>query len=205
MPRLFLASNNAHKVAELRSMLATLDPPWEVGGLADLAPHIDWIEDGESFVANAKIKAQAVRQYTNACVLADDSGLVVDCLGGAPGVRSSRYAGEAANDAANNAKLLGAIAGRSTSELSARFVCTLYFLDEDGVGHEFTGALEGHLTSQPRGNSGFGYDPLFVPVVAPAGWSGCTLAELPPELKNKISHRAAAFVAFRSWLATRRF
>jgi len=184
-------------------MLASLDPPWQVASARELAPEVSWVEDGDSFLANAKIKAAALRRLTQDCVLADDSGLVVDILGGDPGVYSSRYAGREGDDSANNQKLLKAIAGRPSSDLDARFVCTLYFVDEKGEGHAFTGTLEGHLTHHPAGDHGFGYDPIFVPNNPPAGWQGRTLAEMPAAVKNAISHRAAAFQAWRQWLATR--
>jgi XTP/dITP diphosphohydrolase len=203
MPRLYLASNNAHKVQELSAMLATLDPPWQVASAKELSPAVSWVEDGDSFLANARIKAEVLRGLTSECVLADDSGLVVDILGGEPGVYSSRYAGRDGDDAANNLKLLRAIAGRPASDLNARFVCTLYFIEENGTGHEFTGTLEGRLTHHPAGEHGFGYDPLFVPSNPPAGWQGRTLAEMPASVKNAISHRAAAFKAWRQWLARR--
>lgn len=203
MPRLYLASNNAHKVAELGTMLATLDPPWQVASAKELSPEISWIENGDTFLANAKIKADALRRLTHDCVLADDSGLVVDILDGAPGVYSSRYSGLEGDDTANNQKLLQAIAGRRAADLTARFVCTLYFVDEQGVGREFVGTLEGRLTHHPAGQHGFGYDPLFVPDCPPPGYEGRTLAEMPASVKNAISHRAAAFKAWRQWLETR--
>ena len=203
MPRLFLASNNAHKAAELSALLASLSPPWEVLLARDLVPGIVWNEVGDSFLANARIKAEALRAHTSACVLADDSGLVVDALGGAPGVHSRSYAGVDGDDRSNNAKLAAAIKGRSEQDLTARFVCTLYFIDELGEGHEFTGVLEGHLTHTARGSHGFGYDPLFVPKLSDPAWLGRTIAELPSPVKNQISHRAKAFAALGQWLAKR--
>ena len=203
MPRLYLASNNAHKAIELTALLATLSPPWEVHLARDLAPGITWDEIGDSFLANARIKAEALRAHTSACVLADDSGLVVDVLGGEPGVHSSRYAGIDGDDRANNAKLAGAIKSYQEQDLTARFVCTLYFIDESGQGHEFTGVLEGHLTHVARGSHGFGYDPLFVPKLSDPAWQGRTLAEIPGPVKNQISHRALAFAALERWLAKR--
>lgn len=203
MPRLYLASNNAHKAAELTGLLAALSTPWEVGLARDLAPGITWDEVGDSFLANARIKAEALRAYTSTCVLADDSGLVVDVLAGAPGVHSSRYAGVDGDDHSNNAKLAAAIKDYPEHALSARFVCTLYFIEESGTGHEFTGVLEGHLTQAPRGSHGFGYDPLFVPRLSDPAWQGRTLAEMPGDVKNQISHRAQAFAVWAQWLAGR--
>ena len=195
MPRLYLASNNRHKADELQQLLGELTPPWTVGLARDLAPGITCDESGDTFLANAQIKAEAVRALTKDCVLADDSGLVVDALGGLPGVHSSRYAGLEADDQANNAKLLAAVSHLPLAALTARFVCTLYFIDAAGQGHAFSGSCAGHLTLVPSGNQGFGYDPLFVPLGAKV-----TMADMGSAEKNSISHRRQAFDAFARWL-----
>jgi XTP/dITP diphosphohydrolase len=189
---LYLASNNRHKAEELGAMLGDR---FEVRLARELVPGITWNEDGETFLANASIKAQAVRAHTRSPVLADDSGLIVDVLGGAPGVHSSRYAGLDGDDAANNAKLLREVAGFPVAALTARFVCTLYFVDSQGKGHAFTGDCRGHIVRAARGAHGFGYDPLFE-----VAGTGRTMAELSAAEKNALSHRRAAFDAFRDWL-----
>ena len=195
MPRLYLASNNRHKAAELQQLLGALKPAWTVALARDLDPAIAWDESGDTFLANARIKAEAVRALTKECVLADDSGLVVDALGGLPGVHSSRYAGRDGDDLANNAKLQAATSHLEGSQLTARFMCTLYFIDAAGEGHAFTGSCEGHLTHRPSGKQGFGYDPLFVP----SGGSK-TMADMDSAEKNAIIHRSKAFAAFAHWL-----
>ncbi len=189
---LYLASHNRHKVEELGAMLGGR---FRVLGAASLGPGVTWVESGDTFLANARIKADAVRRHTDEAVLADDSGLEVEALGGAPGVHSARYAGKDGDDQANNAKLLAAIRDLPDTALAARFVCTLYFLDEDGAGHAFTGACRGRLIRHPRGAHGFGYDPLFV-----VDGFGRTLAELAADEKNRVSHRRAAVDAFCAWL-----
>jgi len=144
-------------------------------------------EDGETFAANARKKAQTVARLTGRLTLADDSGLEVAALDGAPGVRSARYAGEAADDAANNRKLLAALAGVPRSGRRGAFVCAMALCAPDGDCRFFSGRLEGLIVEEPRGDGGFGYDPLFlVPEY------GKTLAELPLEIKNRISHRGQA-------------
>ena len=205
MPRLYLASNNAHKAEELSALLADLTfggTKFEVALARALDPALDWDESGSTFAANAQIKADAVRRLTSDAVLADDSGLEVEALGGAPGVHSSRYAGPEATDADNNAKLLGALAGKSLAERRARFVCTLYFLPPVAANmgpKVFTGTLPGRITLEPKGAHGFGYDPLFL-LEEPPAYAHRSLAELPAAAKNAISHRARAFAAFAAWL-----
>jgi XTP/dITP diphosphohydrolase len=198
--RLYLASNNLHKAEELGAMLAQAGQRVTVGLARELAPGIGWDESGDTFLANAKIKADTVRRHTREAVLADDSGLIVDALDGAPGVHSSRYAGKDGDDAANNAKLLRALAGLPADRRAARFVCTLYFIGADGETQSFSGKCEGSIAFAPQGLHGFGYDPLFL--VASAG--GRTMAELTAEEKNALSHRRRAFDQFAAWLAARR-
>lgn len=182
MPRLLIATKNAHKTAEFRALLG---PGWEV---TDLNAHAEVAapeETGATFAENAAIKAEAAARLFEGLVLADDSGLEVDALGGAPGVRSARYAGEDAGDAENRARLLRELAGRSGR--GARFRCVLALAGAAGATRLFEGAVEGRILEAERGEGGFGYDSLFVP----QGYEE-TFAELPAEVKNRESHRARA-------------
>jgi XTP/dITP diphosphohydrolase len=198
--RLLLATHNEHKRREFARLLAG----YEVDVLPDdveLPP-----EDGETFVENALGKARAAAGATGAVTIADDSGIEARALGGAPGVRSARYAGEWATDEENLAKLLcEAPAG---SELT--YVCALVYLDpRAGVERVFEARCTGTLASQPRGGGGFGYDPAFLPDeqdwVSPTPESAPTLtmAELSDEQKDAISHRGRATSALLEWLAER--
>ncbi|HXV19496.1 MAG TPA: RdgB/HAM1 family non-canonical purine NTP pyrophosphatase, partial [Desulfuromonadales bacterium] len=154
----------------------------------DVFPDLPEVEeDGETFADNARKKAVTVARLTGRLTLADDSGLEVMHLGGAPGVRSARYAGAVADDAANNRKLLAALAGVPRAGRRGAFVCAMALCGPDGGCRFFSGRLEGIIGEEPRGDGGFGYDPLFlVPEY------GKTLAELPLEIKNRISHRGQA-------------
>lgn len=189
---LYLASNNPHKAEELRDLTRGL---FDVRLAKELDPGIGWDETGTTFAANAKIKADRVRRLTDAAVLADDSGLEVDALAGAPGVYSSRYAGRDGDDRANNAKLLRELADVADERRGARFVCTLYFVDEGGVGHVFRGTCEGRILHEPRGSHGFGYDPLFL-----VAGDTRAMAEMSEVEKNAISHRGRAVAAWLSSL-----
>lgn len=191
-----IASNNAHKAQEIAEALSF--PGWEFGTLRQLGIESDPAEDADTFLGNARIKARAAREASGGkAVLADDSGLEVDALGGAPGVYSARYAGEDAADAENNAKLLAALADVPDSERTARFVCTLVFIDEDGAETVARGTVEGRIGREGRGENGFGYDPLFLPDVFA---DGRTLAEAAPEEKNAVSHRGNALRKLRELL-----
>ena len=189
-----IASNNAHKAREIAEALDF--PGWEFRTLRELGIASDPREDADTFEGNARIKARAAREASGGrAVLADDSGLVVDALDGAPGVRSARYAGEGAADADNNAKLLDALAGVPDAQRTARFVCTLVFIDEDGSEEVAHGVVEGRIGHAERGEHGFGYDPLFLPDV----FGGeRTLAEALPQEKNAVSHRGNALRALRA-------
>jgi XTP/dITP diphosphohydrolase len=186
--RLVLASRNPHKLMELEPLLA----PHELEPLPDdleLPP-----ETGETFADNALIKARAVAHATGKPALADDSGIAAAALGGRPGVRSARYAGEGATDAENLAKLLREVPDDGARRVT--YVCALAYVN----GHEellVEGRCEGTLTSKPRGSGGFGYDPAFVPADDD---SGRTMAELSPEEKDAISHRGRAARALREKL-----
>ncbi|MBE2185309.1 MAG: RdgB/HAM1 family non-canonical purine NTP pyrophosphatase [Rhodothermales bacterium] len=182
--RLVLATRNAGKIRELERLL-------EGTGMAvepcpSDAPEV--VEDGDTLAANAEKKARAVHAFTGLAALADDTGLEVDALGGRPGVRSARFAGETATDADNRARLLRELDGQPSR---ARFRTVVAFVDESGALHTFVGVCEGTIGTQERGTSGFGYDALFIP----DGYDQ-TFAELPLDTKNRISHRARALAAF---------
>jgi XTP/dITP diphosphohydrolase len=161
--------------------------------ITDLSSPISWTEDGDTFAANALIKALAVRKHTDFDILADDSGLEVHALNLAPGVRSARYSGNGAKDSQNNEKLLREL-GNQTDRRAA-FVCALVYWEKEGVPQTFIGKLHGQIARSPRGAFGFGYDPLFIP----DGFSE-SLAELGPETKNQISHRARALAKLKEYL-----
>jgi XTP/dITP diphosphohydrolase len=180
---LLIATRNAHKTAEIRAMLG---PDWTV---TDLNAHPELPspdETGSTFMANAELKAAAAAERFDGLVLADDSGLEVDALGGAPGVRSARYAGEGATDAGNRAKLLRELAG-TPGPRTARFRCAMALARGGEIVGRFEGAVKGSLLDEERGEGGFGYDALFVPEGERE-----TFAQLPAETKNRLSHRARA-------------
>ena len=204
MKTVVIATNNAHKVSEIRSALNF--EGWEFKTLAEAGLASDPVEDADSFEGNARIKARAAAEAVRAAgltaaVLADDSGLAVDALDGAPGVYSSRYAGADGDDRANNAKLLAELAAVPDGERTARFVCTLVFMDEDGTETVARGTIEGAIGREARGSEGFGYDPLFIP---DAFGGALTLAEVPQARKNAVSHRGNALRALRDSLASDR-
>jgi XTP/dITP diphosphohydrolase len=191
--RICFASGNKHKVAEIAAMLEPRG--WAV---EPLVLTVD--EDAPTFAGNAEKKARAALARSGLPSLADDSGLEVDALDGAPGVLSARYAGEGHDDAANNAKLLAALAGVPDEKRTARFRCALVFVDVDGTRLVAEGACEGRIGHAGRGTGGFGYDPLLL-VAGDA--EGRTMAELAPEEKNRISHRARALAKMADALANR--
>ena len=194
-PTVVVATGNAHKVAEIQAAADVAGLDYTFRAILDLVP--GWpspAEDGDTFEANAAIKARAGFEVLGLPTLADDSGLMVDALDGAPGVLSARYAGEQGNDVANNEKLLAALAGVSEGERSARFVSCLVLVGLDALlpnAPDYltaSGTCEGQIARTPRGNEGFGYDPLFLPEATP----GFTMAELSMAEKNTISHRGHA-------------
>jgi XTP/dITP diphosphohydrolase len=197
--RVLFATTNPHKLDEVRPVLAEVGI--EVEGLDAYGDLPEPVEDGDTFAANARIKAEAYARATGRRCLAEDSGLEVDALDGRPGVYSARYAGaegdRATRDRANNDKLLREVAAVPEAERSARFVCAMCLADPDGtVVAETRGTYEGVITSEPRGENGFGYDPLlYLPD------ADCTSAELSPEAKNARSHRGAAVRAMATKLA----
>lgn len=190
--RLVLATRNAHKVVELERML---------GGAVGLDPLPDAVElppeTGTTFAANALIKARAAAAATGRAALADDSGIEADALGGAPGVRSARYAGPDATDAENLARFRAEVPPGSR----VRYVCVIAHVDPDGAERTFAGACAGTMAAAPRGTVGFGYDPVFLADEDPLG-AGRTMAELAPGEKDAISHRGRAAEALRVWLAS---
>lgn len=190
--RLLLASNNPGKLVELQALLRGL--PVEVTSRPDL-PEV--AETGETFLENAILKACAAATWSGEWALADDSGLEVDALGGAPGVRSRRYAGRDATDAERNARLLARLAKVPDPKRTARFRCVLALMGPDGRVWTAEGVCEGRITHAPRGEHGFGYDPIF----QVAGLDR-TMAELTPEEKDRLSHRARALAAMAETLRT---
>lgn len=187
--RIVLATNNAKKRVELERILAGLDvelvPMGELG-----LPSPD--EDGVTFEANALIKARAASEATGLPAIADDSGLEVDALDRAPGVRSARWAGTDGDDAANNARLVRELQAVPEDARGARFVCVAALVATDGTEVTERGSMEGRVRDHPTGDGGFGYDPYFV-----AEGNEVSNAELAPEAKDAISHRGTAFRALR--------
>jgi XTP/dITP diphosphohydrolase len=195
--RLVIASANPGKLREFRALLAGL--PFEPVSQASLGV-ASVPETGASFAANALIKARHAAEATGAAAIADDSGLEVDALGGAPGLYSARYAGDSADDAANNAKLIAALEGVPMTGRRARYRCVLVYLagPEDAVPLNAEGVWEGFILESPRGKGGFGYDPYFwLPQL------GMSAAELDPDEKNRLSHRGIALRSLRAQLAAR--
>ena len=180
---LVLATRNPGKISEIKALL----PGVRVAPVASFAGCPEPEETGRTFEENALIKARAVSKYTGKIALADDSGLEVDALHGAPGVHSARYAGSDATDLDNIRRLLDALDGISDADRSARFRCVVAVVVPDGRTWTAEGVCEGCILQAPRGDAGFGYDPLFVP----AGYEN-TFAELDAGVKNRISHRALA-------------
>lgn len=193
MRRIVLASRNPGKIREIEAMLAGLGIT--LLSLNDYPQLPGIVEDGKSFLENALIKARVVAEATGETVLADDSGLEVDALRGAPGIYSARYAGNDADDSQNNAKLLDVLRGVPTAERGAAFRCVLVLYSPDGRYDAFEGRWEGRIAESPAGEGGFGYDPLFF---LPA--EGLTAAQFLPEVKNRISHRGRAFAKLREKL-----
>jgi XTP/dITP diphosphohydrolase len=194
--RVVVATRNQGKLRELIPLFEELEMGLELVTIDELAPHAELREDGLTFEDNALAKARQAAAATGLPALADDSGLEVDALDGAPGVHSARYAGVGATDAANNAKLLAAIRDVPPERRGARYRCVAAFVDPSrGLELGRAGACEGVLLEAPRGTGGFGYDPLFVPRVPGLPERGLTMAEISLPEKNRLSHRAAAFRA----------
>lgn len=196
MKKVVIATNNAHKVEEIRTALDF--EGWEFLTLSQCDSYDEPAEDADTFEGNALIKALAAHEHTGLAALADDSGLVVDALDGAPGVYSARYAGVHGDDAANNEKLLRELEGVSDDRRTARFVCSLAFVDEDGTQVFASGTIEGRIAHGLSGEGGFGYDPLFLPDEFAGAKS---LAEVTQDEKNAISHRGNALRVLKEKLS----
>lgn len=197
--KIIIASNNSHKISEIQQMLSDL--PVQIRSLKEEGIDIDVEEDGETFEENSKKKASEIARFLNLrgdkeyLVMADDSGLEVDFLNGAPGVYSARYAGEHGNDQMNNEKLLQELNGVPKEERTANFVCQLALIDSEGNYTAIRGEVKGVILEKPSGVDGFGYDPLFYydPYQK-------TFGELTAEQKNKVSHRSVALDKFKQKL-----
>jgi XTP/dITP diphosphohydrolase len=191
--KIVFATGNEGKVREVREMLDGMGI--ELVSLSDYAHVPEIVEDGKSFLENALKKAKIISEFTGETVLADDSGLQVDTLGGEPGIYSARYAGESATDEENNAALLTKLKNISQEKRTAFFCCVLVLYRADGRYDYFEGKWNGQIIEERRGNNGFGYDPIFfVPELKK------TAAELPAEIKNKVSHRGQAFAKLKKAL-----
>ncbi|PKQ15349.1 MAG: non-canonical purine NTP pyrophosphatase, RdgB/HAM1 family [Actinobacteria bacterium HGW-Actinobacteria-7] len=190
-----VATGNAGKLSEIRSALGSSG--WRFVSASELDD--SWPspeEDGATFQENARIKAVAAHERFGMAALADDSGLEVDALDGEPGVFSSRYSGPCATDGQNNQRLLTVLEGVPEADRAARFRCSIVLIAQDGTETVASGACEGRIGFEPRGDKGFGYDPLFLPLAVP----GKSMAELSLAEKNRISHRGAALDALRELL-----
>jgi len=183
-----IATTNRGKIREFGELLGNL--PLTLTSLAEFpgAPVVP--EDGATYAANATAKAVTIARWSDCVALADDSGLEVDALGGAPGVHSARYAGAEQDSRANVARLLEALAGVPSEKRTARFRCVIVVARPDGVTLTVEGSCEGWILEAPRGTSGFGYDPVFLDLP-----SGLSFAEMPAGMKNRLSHRARACMA----------
>jgi XTP/dITP diphosphohydrolase len=186
-----VATSNPGKLREIRAILGDL--PLSIRGL-DAFPRVEFPEEGDDYEANAAVKARVVARATGRAALADDSGLEVDGLDGAPGPRSARFGGPGLDDRKRAAALLDAMLDCTGDSRSARFVCVAALATRDGEVVTARGECPGRILEAPRGSGGFGYDPIFEVV------PGTAMAELPPERKNEISHRARALQALRGAL-----
>ena len=191
MQKLLVATGNSHKTDEIRAILGAGYVVSDLKAHPEL-PEVE--ETGTTFLENATLKAVEISKQVEGLILSDDSGLEVDALGGEPGVYSSRYAGEAGNDAANNKKLLHELQGKDNR--TARFRCVMVLAQDGEVLTSFDGAVEGRMLSELHGEGGFGYDPLFVP----DGYEQ-TFSQLSEGIKNQLSHRAVAMQKVVAWLA----
>ena len=198
MRELVLATRNPHKLEEAGAILSGADIV--VRGLEDFGDIPEVVEDRDTFEGNAAKKAEEVSRATGLPALADDSGLVVDALGGAPGVLSARYAGgdgdDNARNSANNAKLLSEMQAVADADRAARFVCVIALARDGRETRFFRGETSGMIGREPKGRGGFGYDPLFM-----SDDLGVTFAEAGPDEKNAVSHRGRALAAFADVLA----
>ena len=195
--KVVVGSRNAHKVREIEAIFREEGVGFELVTIDEVAPGTQLIEEEPTFEANALTKARQAAVATGMAAIADDSGIEVDALGGAPGVRSARYAGEPSDDRKNNEKLLRELAGVEEARRTARYRCAAAFVDGP-LEVVRSGSCEGRVLEAGRGTGGFGYDPLIlIPEV------GQTMAEIAPEVKNRLSHRSAAFRALAAALRGR--
>lgn len=192
MRKIVLASNNRHKIHEIQGIFG---PSWQVLGVSDVAPGLQWEETGKTFLENARIKIKALRPHVSGPIMADDSGLCVDALGGQPGVHSSSFGGIEGDHARNTAKLLKVMETVPQNHRQAHFYCLLLFVDAQNQEHQFDGRCDGLIAASRAGGGGFGYDPVFLPI----GFSK-TMAELSDQEKNAISHRGRAMAKLKEYL-----
>jgi len=191
--KIVFATKNEGKVKEIKEMLEGMNIELISLNHYNHPPEIR--EDGKSFFENAFMKAKIISEFTGENVLADDSGLQVDILNGEPGIYSARYAGDEANDEENNNKLLAKLKNVPSQKRSASFFCSLVLYKKDGSYDSFEGRWKGRIIDERRGGNGFGYDPIFfVPELK------LTAAQLPPGIKNKVSHRGKAFARLKKVL-----
>ena len=183
--QIIFATGNQNKMREIREIYGDLD--YEILSMKEAGIDVDIVEDGETFEDNALIKASAIAKECDAIVFADDSGLEIDYLNKEPGVYSARYMGEDTSYDIKNANLIGRLEGVPKEQRTARFVCAIAAVFPDGSHKIVRGTIEGYIGYEPAGSNGFGYDPIFY-----VDEYGCSTAELPPEEKNKISHRGKA-------------
>jgi len=195
--KVVVASRNTHKLREIEEIFREEGVGFELVTIDQVAPDTVLLEEEDTFEANALVKARQAAVATGMPAIADDSGIEVDELGGAPGVRSARYAGEPCDDRRNNEKLLQALAGVPASRRGARYRCAAAFID-GGLEIVRSGSCEGRVLEAGRGSGGFGYDPLIL-----IEELGQTMAEIDPAVKNRISHRSAAFRALAAALRGR--
>ncbi|HEY0944518.1 MAG TPA: RdgB/HAM1 family non-canonical purine NTP pyrophosphatase [Opitutaceae bacterium] len=198
--KIYLASGNAHKVAEFQELAGRDALPVEILSAKAVGGMPPVVEDAGTFVGNARKKAETLAGLLppGAWALADDSGLCVDALDGAPGVESAYYAGPQGDSAANLRKLVSVMRPVPADRRQARFICVLVLVGPTGEEQVFEGHCEGTLLFEPRGGAGFGYDPLFVPV-----GHAQTFAEMPAALKNGLSHRGRAWAQLAGWIRER--
>ncbi|NLJ16597.1 MAG: XTP/dITP diphosphatase [Clostridiales bacterium] len=196
MNKIVLASNNKNKLLEFEQLFKPMGI--EVISMKAAGVNIDIIEDGETFEENAHIKAKTVFDITKLPTIADDSGLEIDFLNGAPGIYSARYAGEDATDLDKNNKVLAEMSDVDMPLRTARFVCAIYFIISGEEEYSITGTVDGFISKEAMGNNGFGYDPIFLVE------EGKSMAMLSEEEKNEISHRAMAFKQLKEIINSRK-
>ncbi len=189
---LWVSTKNAHKAEEIAHILG---PACNIKTLLDLPDFPDIDENGDSYRANAELKARALWEKVKEPVCADDSGLEVDALDGRPGIHSARFSGPDTNHPRNIAKLIAELGDLPAERRTARFRCVIVYIDQKGVAHEFVGTVDGYIGFECLGNGGFGYDPVFM-----LPDRNCSVAQLPAAEKNTLSHRARAVEKLKTFL-----